>query len=366
MRLGSLLREVLATTWSAKVGSTLMTLVVAGMCFAAIATVGRSASAAAEVTARLEQAGARTLTVVDLTNKGFINRTTVAAIAAIDTVESANGVGAPFDSVNGAVGTGGLRVPTWTLAGDPGSAVEVVRGRTPRPGEAIVSLRTQRRLLLEEPVGFLSTVEAGQQFPIVGAYRAAPSLSKLDDGAVVNLSGRDFERKRELVVVIDRTAAASATVQAVMSILAPPEQDDAAVESPTSLANTARDLERDLAVEGRAMLLLILAVGGLFIAAVVLADVLVRRRDLGRRRTLGVTRADLVAMVTTRCLVTGVLGAGAGCVGGIVVNGSIGYPTPALFALGVGALGVLVAAVAALPPAFYAARLDPVEVMRVA
>lgn len=363
MRITSLLREALATTWAAKVASALVVAVVAGMCFASVATVGRSASAVSDVTERLEAAGARRLTVVDTKRQGFVNESTLGVINAIDTVESAHALGTPFDTVNGAIGAGGAKVPVWGLLGDMSTAVNLVRGRPPAEGEAIISVETQRRLLLAEPVGYLTTINGVRQFPIVGAYEADPALDKLDAGALVNVA--DNEMSPELVVTISSTAAAAATVQAVLSVLAPPAQDDVAVESPTGLAATARQLEADLANQGRSLLLLILGAGGLFVAAVVLADVLVRRRDLGRRRTLGVTRTDLVAMVTVRCVTTGALGACVGTVAAVITNRVIGYDTPLQFALGVATLGLLVAAVAAIPPALYASRLDPVDVMRV-
>ncbi len=364
MRFTSLLREALATTWAAKVASALVVAVVAGMCFAAVATVGRSASAVSDVAERLERAGARRLTVIDTKGQGFINESTLGVLNSVSTVESAHALGTPFDTVNGAIGAGGLKLPVWSLLGDTSTAVEMVRGRAPAEGEAIISVKTQRRLLLTEPLGYLTTLDGARQFPIVGAYEAGPALNKLDAGALVNVP--DSEASRELVVTIVDTAAATATVQAVLSVLAPPAQDDVAIESPTGLAATARQLEADLASQGRSLLLLILGVGGLFVAAVVLADVLVRRRDLGRRRTLGVTRTDLVAMVTVRCLITGALGACVGTFAAVVTNRMIGFDTPPQFALGVAVLGLLVAAVAAVAPALYASRLDPVDVMRVA
>ena len=69
---------------------------------------------------------------------------------------------------------------------------------------------------------------------------------------------------------------------------------------------------------GRSLLLIILAVGGFFVASVVLADVLVHGRDLGRRRTLGAARV----------------------------------------------LAILAAVAAAVLPAIFAAVRDPVRVLR--
>lgn len=87
-------------------------------------------------------------------------------------------------------------------------------------------------------------------------------------------------------------------------------------------------------------------------------------RDLGRRRTLGITRADLAGIVTLRALATGIAGALLGCVTGWLANLGTGFGTPVDFTVAVGVLATLVAGVAALPPALYAARLDPVTVMR--
>lgn len=61
------------------------------------------------------------------------------------------------------------------------------------------------------------------------------------------------------------------------------------VESPTGLAELTQAVGGQLAGYGRSLLLLILGVGAFFVGTVVLSDILIRRRDLGRRRTLGAT-----------------------------------------------------------------------------
>lgn len=361
MRWRSLMREAWATTWAAKVSSILIMVVVAAMCFAAIVTVGRSASAAADVAARMEQAGARRLSVVDTRQAGFVNARTLDVVRGVSTVEAAVVLGMPFDAVNGVIGRGGVRVPVWPVVGGVDAAVTIVRGRTPQPGEALVSASRLRALGLEEPAGFLATADGMEQFPIVGAFRAAPPFDDLDAGAVVAATATDG---RELRVVIDDVTSAGPTVSAILSILAPADIQDAQVNSPTALAETARDLNAQMSGFGRTLLLLILTVGGFFVAAVVLADVLIRRRDLGRRRTLGITRTDLVALVTARTMITAVAGAVIGCAAAWGTNLATGYLTPADFTIAVGVLAVLVGSVAALPPAAYASRLDPVHVMR--
>lgn len=101
MRLRALLREAWATAWAAKVSSILTVVVVMAMCLAALVTVGRSAAAAFDVADRMEQEGARRLSVVDTRDGGFVNARTLAVVRHVSSVESADALGAPFDAVNG-------------------------------------------------------------------------------------------------------------------------------------------------------------------------------------------------------------------------------------------------------------------------
>lgn len=136
------------------------------------------------------------------------------------------------------------------------------------------------------------------------------------------------------------------------------------VESPTGLAELTQAVGGQLAGYGRSLLLLILGVGAFFVGTVVLSDILIRRRDLGRRRTLGATRADLTALVTVRTITPAAIGALVGSLAASVVNASAGYPAPLDFTVAVAVLAVLTASLGALLPAGYAARRDPVNIMR--
>lgn len=123
MRLRALLREAWATAWAAKVSSILTVVVVMAMCLAALVTVGRSAAAAFDVADRMEQEGARRLSVVDTRDGGFVNARTLAVVRHVSSVESADALGAPFDAVNGLIGPGehgcrcGRCLVRWTMWG---------------------------------------------------------------------------------------------------------------------------------------------------------------------------------------------------------------------------------------------------------
>lgn len=362
MRPRVIVREVITMAWAASVSSVLIVIVAAAMSFAAIATVGRSAAASADVAARMEQAGSRRLSVIDGSSSGFINETTLSLVSKINTVEAAVALGAPIDVVNGATGLGGSRIPLWTVFGQLRQTGTLVAGRWPRAGEAIVTVNVQRRLRLVDPVGYLVAVDGADQYPIVGSFRPAAPFADLDSGALtVAEPGR---AARELRAVISQITAARPTVASILAILAPPDPQSVTVESPTRLAETATDLAKQLSGYGRSLLGLILVVGGCFVASVVLADVLIRRRDLGRRRTLGITREDLILLVTARAGLCAAVGAVVGGALAWTLNGLTGPPTPLAFALSVAVLTCLAAGLASIPPAVFASRMDPVRVMR--
>ena len=119
-----------------------------------------------------------------------------------------------------------------------------------------------------------------------------------------------------------------------------------------------------MATFGRTLLLGVLGGGALLVAIVTLADVLVRRKDLGRRRALGATRGAILFLVVLRTLAPALLGAALGVAAGLYATSRLGAMPPWPFTLGTATLALLAASVAAIPPALYAATRDPVRVLR--
>lgn len=362
MRLGELLREAIAATWAAKVPSALLLIVVSAMCVAPLITVGKLASQAAVVQDQMTREGARRLVVIDSKQAGFINSRTLSEIQRISTVQGANALSAPVDVVNGVIGVGSQPAPLWSVVGEISGVATLSQGRWPRQGEAVIARASLNALSLALPVGYLASGDGLHQWPIVGSFSPRPGFEDLATGAITPAPAEAFGR--ELRVTLDSISSARATTTAVLSILDPADPQGVYVESPTSIAQTAQELDHRLSGYGRSLQLAILSVGGFFVAAVVLADVLVRRKDLGRRRTLGASRADLTALVTLRVVLVGVVGAALGCASAWWLNARSGTRTPIDFTVAVGILTTLIAALATLPPAIFAARRDPVAVLR--
>ena len=360
------LREALATTWAAKVPSALVTFLVAVMCAATLATVGRTAAAEEQLLARLDSAGARVLVVSDARGDDLISPTIVDQAAGLSTTERAVGTLIPVDVVNGVIGQGGTRVPAWGIHGDLAAVATLTSGRWPGPGEAVVTAEAMTRLGLDAPVGWVAQASTTvvDDWSVVGSFTPREPFGDYGSGVLyVAPEGRALD---SVHVVLTSADVAQAAQGQVLRLIDPPAPDSVTVTSPVSLAQLQDQVTGDLATFGRTLLLGVLGGGALLVAIVTLADVLVRRKDLGRRRALGATRAVIVALVVLRTLAPALLGAAIGVALGLWATSRLGAGAipPWEFTTGTATLALLAAAVAAIPPALYAATRDPVRVLR--
>jgi putative ABC transport system permease protein len=363
MRFQELIAEVFRSIRSSKVSCTLAALVACVMILANILTVGRQAGLVANIEAQLQDAGSRQLVIMDNDGSGFITADTAAVIASFDTIDTVSGLAAPVDAVNAGIGPQGNRVPLWLLASDLDAVLRISAGRAPQPGEAVVSRTAMSKLGLATASGSLETVEEQIRYPVVGTFDPLPGFRDLGAGIVVwEPTLATFRELRMAIASIDVAQASSA---AVLSVLAPPNPESLRVTSPSGLAETAMSLRNQLQTTGARNSLLILVVGALILAAVEFVDVLTHKQDIGRRRALGITRSDVIALVGLRALICVFAGMLFGIAAGVGVNISSGFNVSFVFTAANAALTVVVAALASLPPAAYATRVDPVLVLRV-
>lgn len=137
-----------------------------------------------------------------------------------------------------------------------------------------------------------------------------------------------------------------------------------------TLANYVLSTERE-SVGLFAVACVALLAGGMGIANVTLAMVFSRTREIGVRRAVGATRADILLQFVTEAVLLGVVGGLAGVLGGmgglrylaeegpLMVQALSWWHLPAAMALA-GAVSGLFSVV----PAYHASRLDPVLALR--
>jgi putative ABC transport system permease protein len=374
VRLLLLLREALATAWASKVPSALITVFVATMCAATLATVGRTAAAENLLTQRLDSAGSRVLTVSDTRQAGLVTPTVIDQVARLSTTERAIGTLTATDLVNGVLGPGGTKVPAWGVVGDLTAAAVLTEGRWPGPGEALVSAPARDALGLDAPYGWVAPAAEPDvaDYAIVGTFEPRPPFEDYGTGILylpgTAPTGTDLAASAAdvLHVVLTDARQARAAQADVLAIVAPPTFDAITITSPVSLAELQGQVTGDLSTFSRTLLLATIGGGALLVAIVTLADVLIRRADLGRRRALGATRGTIVALVTLRTLAPALAGVllGSG-IGTWLAQRAQALP-PLDFTLATATLALVCAVASAIPPAVFAASRDPVRVLRTA
>lgn len=363
MMLMRILVEAIRSCAASYVPSVSLLLIVAGMCSTTMLTVGRSAAAERSVLERIEAAGAREITITD-TVGGLIDDRGIRLIASLSPVERVVGLSVPFDSYLQGLGPGGQSIPSWSLSGNIRAVAILSSGRWPDGGEAIISDQAAAYQRMDGPAGALSDA-TGASIPIVGTYRTRPPFDDLDSGALIVASAG--ATLNSLRMVASDSSSVPVIQRLAISILAPSDLSAVTVRSPATLAELEEQIRGEIAGYGRGMLLLILVVGSCLIFGVVFADVIVRRRDLGRRRVLGATRSFVLGLVILRTALPAAIGAVIGS-GLALIYQSIRWQNipDESFVAGVILLTVLAAGVSASIPAFFASVQDPVKVMRAA
>jgi len=354
-----LLREAWVSVYTRLVPAVLIAVLSGSMCASTLLTVGRTASAQAGILARLEQAGSRELIVTDRTG-GLLDASVVAVVAGLDSLERAVGLTAARDVRTGTLPLGGTLVPAWEVVGDISAVATLLVGRYPQPGEALASQSAMTVLGHDGPTGYV--VSGDNEYAIVGLFVAREPFTNLNDGIII--AAPAGTTALSLHVIARRADVVAVTQQLTLSIVAAPRVDDIAVQSAVALATLQGSITGDLGLFGRQLLLLVMGGGMVLTLVVVLADVLLRRADLGRRRALGATHRVIVALVVLRTLIAAVAGAGIGTTVAILVLRQSQVTTPTTFVMGTVTLTLVAALVAAVGPAVLAAARDPVGVLR--
>jgi putative ABC transport system permease protein len=357
------IREALRAAVAQRVASVVCLVIVAGMCATVVLTSGRTAATESAVLATIDSAGTRAITVRAEPSAG-LDSTVVDRLAGVRGIDWMVALGPATDTVNSAV-PGGERVPLRTAWGS--DVLDLAApARSPVAGATWASQAALDALGMLQPAGSLTPVDGGATLPVVGRVRTDERLTGLEP-LVLRPAGPDEVGAVAVLVVITRTAsdvaAVTATVQSVLDITDPSR---VTVTTSEDLADLRAVVSGQLGGSGRSLVLIVLGASAVLVAAILHGLVLLRRKDDGRRRALGATRALVLALVLAQTAAPAAVGAVAGTGGAALVLALRDQPVPApsyLLALAVLAVGVAV--LAALAPAVSAARRDPLTELRV-
>ncbi len=364
--LGELLRDAVAAARAQLATTLTLVLVLATVTFAILVTTGQSAANEAHVVSQIDSAGTRLIVISDNGGAAGILPTAPAAIARLSDVSWAVGLGASADVTNPALP--GALVGARAMVGEVPADVELVQGRLPRSGEAIVGVDATGALNMGPGLGRVQQVADPSAGPVgvVGVFRATGPLATLNDSVLVASDPQDVESLR-YVYVLATDVTVIGRLEDTLATSAPALNPAAlTIETPTGAIALRDVISGSLGAASRQLMALVMGVGAVIIGVTVLSAVVSRRRDFGRRRALGATRSALVgtllAQVAVGVTFGTVVGTGAGLVTLAVSTGAL----PSWqFVAGVAGLAILLALATSTPFATFAAYRDPLRILRV-
>ncbi|MBO9556718.1 MULTISPECIES: FtsX-like permease family protein [Cellulomonas] len=358
-------REAMASARSQRTATSLVALIVAGMCVAVLLTSGRTAAAEDAVLSHIDDRTTRTI-VLRATGEGSgLDTSVLAPLGRLEATEAVVGLGPSQDVTNVAI-PGGTRVAARALyTAAPVAGLPVTR--SPLPGSAAVSLAASYELGLAGRFHGALLEPSGSTLAVTSQVRTPDYLAFLEPLVVVPERVTDVT-PLATVVVVTRSSSDVETVAGVARDLAAPlDPEHLTIETADELGRIRAAISGDLGTFGRSTVLGILAVTAALVAVNLYGLVLLRRRDFGRRRALGATRGVVVALLLWQVGVVAAWAATAGTAAAVaVLRTEAAAPLPdARFVVAVAVLAVGAAVAAAVPPALYAASRDPLRELRV-
>jgi putative ABC transport system permease protein len=213
-------------------------------------------------------------------------------------------------------------------------------------------------------------------FTVVGILGPMPLTPELEPAVFVGWDGARSVLGFDGHTTVVYLRAAEPQIGAVRDVL-PATLDPAlpglvSVSRPSDVLAAKRATQNTFSALFLGLAGVALTVGGIGVANTMIVSVLERRREIGLRRALGATRADIRGQFLTEAALLSLLGGAAGAAAGLL--GTTGYslarhwpPAVPIWSMAAGCTGaVIIGAVAGLYPAVRAAGLSPTEALATA
>jgi putative ABC transport system permease protein len=390
LRFGDLARLATVGLRTRRLRATLSALGIAIGVAAIVAVLGLSASSQAGLLSEIDRLGTNLL---DVTNgQTLLGQTAelpdaapamLKRIGPVTQVQYTGTVGGDVfrSPLIPAIDTNAISITAASLGLPRAAGTSIARGRflnaaTAREPVAVLGAATAQRLGVARVFSGERIWLDGMWFYLAGILRSAPLAPEIDSAALVGFPAAkhylDFDGHPSEIYVRAQTSQVDA-VDRILAASANPENPGNVNVSQPSAALVARaDAQgafNDLFLALAAVALLVGAVG---VANIMIIGVLERRSEIGLRRALGATKANIrtqfLAEAILLALFGGVVGVLAGITATAIYASTKGWAVviPPLAWGGGLAAALAIGAIAGLLPAIRAARMSPTEALRTA
>lgn len=356
--------EAWRIAWSQPVSTLVTGAIVAGTCAVILSTTGQTVQAERRVLAQIDAAGTRSVVISDTQGTAGFTAAAVNRISRVSGVEWVIGLGPAFDVRSAAV-AGGRPAAARRVYGALPDIVETGNWHQ-TPGTLLVGPDAQSVLVLQHPAAGVAATTTGDAYAIVGGHRAGEPLAFLNRSLLAPPDPDPAAEVRAIHLLVATPEAVAPVTAAALAVLDPRDPTSVGVETSQTLAEIRAAVQGQLGRFGRNLVTLVLSAGLALTALTLYGTVTTRRRDFGRRRALGASRAHIVALVTLQTLTTALPSAAVGTLVTLVVIYRVtGQPPDPAFSIAIPTLATLTATAAAIPPALVAAYRDPVRILRI-
>ncbi len=362
--IGAVLREAHASIRSQPVASAITVLMVVGMILVVMLTTGRTVGAEQDVLDSIDSAGTRSVTIRADPDAG-LTADVLDRIDGIEGIEWAAGLSSAVDATNSAV-PDGTRVPVRIVYGSHLERLGIPID-SQLPGALVwVSDEAADQLGTPDFVGGVSIVDAGGSFGLGGRLEVPDFLRPFEPLALVPQAADGDERLSVLVVIAETPDLVSPVSKAVVSLLGVDDPSKVTIQTSEALSKLRGLIDAQLRDFSRGLVIALLSLTSLLLAVLLYGLVQMRRKDFGRRRALGASRALIICLLLTQTAVLCLAGTALGIGISLIVLASAGDPLPgASFTGALAVLTVTTALAAALTPAIAASSREPIRELRI-
>lgn len=361
----ALVRESFASMVAYKAASILSVIIVAGMCLIVLLTAGKSEGMRTALTDSLDSAGARTL-VFASTNGTPFDAQAIDALTGLNTISELTAVG-PANDVQAV--TDGTKLPLRSLFTDtPGElGLQVLPPSGSELSGTVAYMSAQAGKVIGAVDGTVAVQNsAGTTYSAAVGLRVPDALAFLEPLAVVPRPLAEAHNATAVVVTASDAAAVAPLVKTVTGILAGDNPQDLRVTTSQELADLAELLTGQFGVFEKSMVAGAMVLSAILVAAIQAGLMMIKRKDYGRRRALGASRALIMGLILGQAAFVSAAGILLGTLGAVLFLAGTGSPVPSLVYLtAVAFLTLITCLIASILPAIGAAYRDPIKELRV-